>query len=285
MDLTISIVSYNTNVLLKRCITSIYRYTKGVNFEIIVADNASTDGTVSMIKKEFPKVKVIANKQNAFFAKANNQAIKIAKGKYVLILNADTYLVDNSFKKMFEFMENHPDVGACDGLEHYEDGRVLDTGSKFTTPLIDFYALSLIGKRVENKQLMNAYRLTGKDRKKTFEIDVGCDAFLMVRSEILKNINGYDENLLLFYTENDLCLRIKQVGFKIYHFGESKIMHAVSASTNKLGWKKMDIYYRDLLTYYKKNGYAFTGTSLFYLLTCEKILLQIREKITYYGIF
>lgn len=279
MDVTIVIVSYNTKDLLKRCLASIYKHIKSITVEVIVVDNASTDGTVSLVQKEFPKTIVIANKHNNFFAKANNQAFLKAKGKYILILNADTYFVDNAVGKMISYMEKHPKAGACEGLELYENGDVVPTGSQFSTPLIDFYELSLFGKWIKNKATIDAYRYAGKDRRKDFAIDVGCDAFLMVRKEILDSIAGYDETFFLYYTENDLCLRIKEKGYGVMHMGSAKVIHTVSASVAKIGWKKAELYYHDLRCYYQKHGYYFFGFLLFILLKSESFLLQIREKV------
>ncbi len=274
-DVSISIVSYNTKKLLARCLRSIYQKTKGIKFEIIVIDNNSSDGSSSMLKKDFPKVKLIENKQNNFYAGANNQALQIAGGKYFLILNADTFFVDNSIKKINDYMEKNRKVGAVEGLEIYTSGQNVDTGSLFSTPEIDFYELSLIGKRLRKQKMVSDYRISNKDRSEDFEVDVGCDAFLCVRTDILKKIGGYDNKLRLFYTENDLCLRIKKSGHKIFHLGKAKVIHEVSASTKKIGWRKLDIYYNDMLRYYVKNGYLLGGILLFILLKLEETVLKI----------
>lgn len=270
-----SIVSYNSRDLVMRCLESIFKYSKGFRFEVIVVDNASFDSTDQMIEKKFKKVKLIKNEINKYYTGANNQALKIAKGKYFLILNADTYFVDNSIKKILDFMEKDKSIGAVEGLEVYEDGSLVPNGSKFSTPLLDFYELSFIGKRLKNKDMIDEYRIINKKRDEMFDIDVGCDAFLCVRTDIFRKIGGYDTNLLLYYTENDLCLRIKELGYKIVHLGNAKVIHIVSASVQKIGWRKLDIYYRDLLTYYIKHGYIVSGLSLFFLLKIEEILLKI----------
>ena len=275
MDVTISIVSYNTKDLLERCLESIIKYTKDLRFEIIIVDNASSDGTAEMVEQKFKRVRLIKNKLNKYYTRANNQALKVAKGKCLLILNADTYFVDNSIKKIFDYMDKNKDIGTVEGLEVYEDGRLVPNGSKFSTPLLDFYELSLIGKRFKNKKMLDDYRITGKKRDQTFDIDVGCDAFLCVRTDILRKIGGYDTHFLLYYTENDLCLRIKNYGYKIVHLGSARVMHEVSASAKKIGWRKFDIFYRDLLTYYIKHGYKISGTLLFILLKFEEVLLKL----------
>lgn len=275
MDVTISIVSYNTRDLLSRCLESIFKYTKELQFEIIVIDNNSADGTAEMVEQKFDSVKLIKNKTNKYYTVANNQALKIANGKYFLILNADTYFVNNSIKKIIGYMEKNQNVGAVEGLEVYKDGKLVPNGSKFSTPLIDFYELSFIGKRVKNKKMIDDYRIINKKRDETFDIDVGCDAFLCVRTDIMKKIGGYYTNLLLYYTENDLCLRIKKLKYKIVHLGSARVMHEVSASAKKIGWKKLDIYYKDLLTYYSKHGYNISGTFLFLLLKFEELFLKL----------
>lgn len=274
-DLTISITSFNTCELLARCLNSIYKNTRNVNFEIIVVDNASTDGTRKMIKEKFKKVKLIENKKNLFYTVANNQALKIASGRYFLILNSDAYFSDNSIKKMVEKMDKNSTIGAVGGTEVYENGEIVLTGSEFSTPLIDFYELSFVGKRFKNKKMINRFKMSRKSRLSDFDVDMTSDAFLMIRTKVLKEIGGYDSNLFLYYTENDLCLRIKKKGFRVLHMGEAKVVHTVSASVKKIGWKKLDIYYHDLLHYYKKNGHPITGTMLYLLLKIEKNILKI----------
>ncbi|MGE5041740.1 MAG: glycosyltransferase family 2 protein [Candidatus Levyibacteriota bacterium] len=275
MDVTISIVSYNTAPELAKCIKSIYSYTKDIGFEVIVIDNASTDGTIEMLQEKFPQVNIIRNKKNNFYSRANNQALKIAKGRYFLILNADTYFKTNAIKKLIAYMDGNAYVGACEGLELFENGKLIPNGSQDVTPLIDFYELSLIGKRYKNKKLVRAFRYASQRRDKDFEIEVGCDAFLLVRTSLLKKIKGYDENLKLYYTENDLCLRVRKEGYKVMHKGDAYIYHKVSVSANKLKWRKLDLYYDDMLCYYHKNGYAIGGSLLFILLKAEKLLLRL----------
>lgn len=277
-DVTVSIISFNTNRLLERCLLSIFRQTKGIRFQVIVVDNGSLDGSPEMVRKKFSQAILIENSKNYYFSKANNQSLKIARGRYFLLLNSDTYFVDNSISKLISFLDKEKKVGACEGLELYEDGRVVPTGSLFSTPLIDFYELSIIGTRIKDKSLIDKYRMKDENRKDTYEIDVGCDAFLMVRTDLLRKIGGYDERMLLYYTENDLCNRIKRKNFSVVHYGSAKVMHTVSASAEKLGWRKNDIYYDDLLAYYKKHGYGVWGTALYFLLKIEEAALKILKK-------
>ena len=279
MNITISIVSYNTKEAIKRCITSIYRYTKDLSFEVIVIDNGSQDGTQEMLTElSYKNLTLILNKTNTFYSHAHNQALNKAHGRYFLILNSDVFFVDNSIKKLVQFMESHKKVGAAEGVEIYENGQILHTGSKKSSTLIDFYELSFIGKRLADlagQEKIRAFRYDGIDRRKTFEVDVACDAFLMLRTATFKQLKGYDESLKLYYTENDLCLRIQNKGYAIFHVGNARIMHTVSLSANKLKWNKLKLYYADLLQYYRKHDSLISGLLLYLLLNAEMVMLKI----------
>lgn len=275
MDVSIAIVSYNTKDFLERCLKSTFKYTKNIKFEVIVVDNASSDKSAELVIKKFPHVKLIKNKKNNYFSKANNQALRAARGRYFLLLAPDAYFIDNSVKKFVDYMDKNKKIGAVDGLELSEDKKIVITGFRFSTPLLDFYELSFIGKRIADKKALNKFRIKNRSRKDEFPIDVGCDAFLCIRTDLMKRIKGYDEKFLLFYTENDLCLRIKNEGYEIMHYPKAILIHKFSVSTKKMGWEKFDIYYKDLLNYYLKNGYKISGLFLYVLLTIEKYLLKI----------
>ncbi len=275
LDLSISIVSYNTKDLLRKCLKSIFSKTKKLKFEIYVVDNDSKDGSVEMVAEEFPQVKLIANKTNNFYTKANNQSLSRAKGKYFLILNCDTFFIDDSLEKMVDYLEKNPKVGAIEGLQLYLDQSPVPTGGNQSSPLLDFYTLSWVGNKIANQRKVANFRLEGKDRRLTFPAEVICDAFLMTRTDLFKDMGGYDENLLLYYTENDLCLRIINKGFKTIHFGRGKVMHSVNASSKKLGRKKINkIYLQDLLKYYTKWGKGLAGRLLYWDLKIEYWLLE-----------
>lgn len=250
MQLTISIVSFNTKDLLRRCLASIFKHTKGLSFEVIVVDNASTDGSAQMVKKEFPREKLIKNRANRWYTGANNQALKIAKGRYFLILNSDIFLKNNAFKTMVDYLEKHPEAGAVEPLQLYEDGRVAQTGSRHNRWWWDLIELTLLHRWLKAPA---SFRLTGTDRRKTFSADVICDAAMLVRTRRLKQTGGYDEAMKLYYTENDLCRRLQGLSLKVIHLGKAVVWHRVSASTDKAGWKIISaVYASDAKAYYRK---------------------------------
>ena len=252
IDLTISIVSYNTKDLLRRCLESIFKRTKGLKFEIIVVDNASTDGSSTMVRHQFPQVKIIANKKNRFYTAANNQALKLARGKYFLILNSDIFLTTNAFQKTVNYLDHHPRVGAIEPLQIYETGAVAPTGSRHNQALLDFFELTWLGRKIANRKLLRRLPLTRRTRRATWPVEVICDAALMVRTKVIRQIGGYDERLKLYYTENDLCRRIQGLGFTTVHYGQAQVKHRVSASTNQESWQKIShLYAQDALHYYR----------------------------------
>ena len=274
MELTIGVLSFNTIDLLRKCLKTIYKETKNIRYEIIVVDNASHDGSAMMVKNEFPNVKLICNRKNRFFAAGYNQIIKLTKGKYFVMLNSDTYLENNAFSKIMSFMKKN-NLSACEGLEIKPNGKIISTGSLFRSPLSDFYELSFIGRLFKNKKYLNKIRMKKYNRRKNFEIDVGCNAYFCAKTSVLHEIKGYDEKFFLYYTEDDISQRIKGRGYKIFHCGESFVIHEDAKSTMQLGWKRVDMFYKDLLVYHSKYNSRILSYILFYLLNIEKMIIMI----------
>lgn len=272
-QLTISIVSYNTKDLLSRCLKSVYQFTKGISFEVIIVDNASSDGSASMVANHFPQAKLIRNRQNHFYTKANNQALRQAQGKYFLILNSDTYLTTNAFKKLVDYLNHHPQVGAVEPCQVYEDGRIAATGSRHNRIWSDLVALTGLHRLIKLKTLP-------LDRKQTFPAEVISDGAMLIRTGLFKKLGGYDENFKLYYTENDLCRRIQAKKFTTFHLGSAQLSHTVSASTNKAGWKTISqIYAQDALAYYLKYGSKISAWLLFLALQFNNLLILLKQNL------
>ncbi|MEK7513967.1 MAG: glycosyltransferase [Patescibacteria group bacterium] len=262
-QLTISIVSFNTRSLLKRCLSSIYKFTQNLSFEVIVVDNASTDGSAAMVKKYFPQVKLIANSANNFYTGANNQALAIGQGEYFLILNSDIFFKDNALAKMVQYLKQHSLVGAVEPAQLYEDGRIVGTGSKHDSLWHSLTELTLLHKIFKPKSLQQ-YRMTNKDRTQVWPAPVICDAALMARTDQLKHLGGYDEKFKLYYTENDLCHRLQALGLSTVHYGLASVYHRVSASTDKAGWQTISpLYNRDAFAYYRKYHSLIQGVIIY----------------------
>ncbi|MDZ7586811.1 MAG: glycosyltransferase family 2 protein, partial [Patescibacteria group bacterium] len=279
MDLTISIVSYNTKALLRRCLASIYKYTRELNFEVIVVDNASTDGSAVMVSKNFPQVKLIRNRQNYFYARANNQALKIALGKYFLILNSDIFLKTNALKRLVDYLNQHRKVGAAEPRQVYEDGRIASTGSCHNTIWLDLVELTGLHRLIKPKSL-STFRMANQNRELTYPAEVISDGAMLIRTGLFKKIGGYDERFKLYYTENDLCHKIQTKKLNTVHCGSAQVFHTVSASTAKAGWNTISqIYAHDALKYYLKYGSKITAWILFLTLQLNNLMILAKQNL------
>jgi len=258
IDLSITIVNYNTKNLLKNCIKSIYETTKNISFEIIVVDNASSDGSIEMLKTEFPDVKIIANQENRFFARAHNQALKISQGKYLMILNSDTLILDNAFAKMVEFMDENPQCGAVGPKFLNKDFTVQSIGHRFPTFIYGLFQLCFINTIFPNNPV----------RKKRFyedinninspiEIDATGGACMLVRKEVVNKVGLLDENFLIYWEETDWCYRIHKDKWKIFYLCFAEVIHlggeATMKKTTKLSLFFEKTFYNSMLYYYKKH--------------------------------
>ena len=278
--LTISIVSFNTRALLQRCLASIYQFTRGIKFEVVVVDNHSTDGSALMVKKSFPKVKLIANTDNQFYTGANNQTLRQAQGKYLLILNSDIFLKDDALTKMVRYLERHPRVGAIECLQLYEDGRMVSTASKHNSPFLDFLELTWLGRILKPffKSQLERFRMVDKDRRQTFKAEVICDAVMMIKTDLLRSFGGYDEKFKLYYTENDLCKKVQKKKLQTVHFAAATVWHRVSASTDKAGWKTISqIYTADAYVYYRKYHSFFSAIGLNLMMQLNNLLISLKQ--------
>ena len=223
MDVSIIIVNYNTKDLIKNCINSIYKHTKDVDFEIIVSDNGSVDGSIEMIKSEFPNVILIENNANLGFGAANNRGLKIAKGKYIFYLNSDTVLLNNAVKYFFDYWENSPDkdqIGALGSNLLDVDGKVIHSYGKFLSINHEIYTtlkvlLNIskftILKVLFNKPIPKCISTCIEEKKYIGTVDyiTGADLFLKNSQD-----SEFDESFFMYCEETDLQYKISEKGLK-----------------------------------------------------------------------
>ena len=239
-DLSISIVSYNTKGLLKQCLQSIYRETKSVSFEIIVVDNASIDGTVDMVKSNFPDVNLITNKKNLGFAVANNQVMKNSKSKYILLLNPDTVVLNSSLDNLVKFMDSHPEAGVV-GPQilnpdwtfqfSYDEGISLKLffNSFILNKFLSLFKILLIPINkiryyfIKSQEIEHCLKIIEVGRIR------GC--CLLVRQEVINQVGLMDEQFFMYCEEVDWEYRMKNAGWKIYFYPFAQIIHYWGAST------------------------------------------------------
>ncbi len=206
LDLSIVIASYNTKDLLENCLQSLFEHTKDIEFEVWVVDNNSSDGSIEMVKREFPQVKLIENKDNLGFAKANNQAIGRSNSRYVLLLNSDTTLVDNSLKLMISFLDERLAIGALGCSLIRPDGKLQSIG--------------------------RGSILLGRNKPKAVNWVEG--ACLMLRREALEEVGYLDENFFFYSEDMDMCVRIRKGGWKVFSLPQAKVVHYGGGSSKNI---------------------------------------------------
>lgn len=227
MDLSIVIVSYNTKELLANCLKSISAASKSLSSETFVVDNNSKDSTASDIPKNFSWVNFIQNKKNLGFSKANNIAIKKAKGKYILILNPDTELLPETLVKTKAFMDHaSKDIAVATCRVELLSGKLdRDCRRHFPTPWTAFSHFSGLAKLFPKSKIFNSYYMGYKDENTEHEIDSCEGAFMFIRSAVLEKVGIFDEDFFFYGEDLDLCFRIKEAGYKIIYTPIVKIIH------------------------------------------------------------
>lgn len=265
---SIIILSWNTKKLLVQCLRSL-----SLNYEIIVIDNASTDGSPEMIRKEFPKVRLICNKENVGFAKGNNQGVEIATGDLVLFLNSDTFVKDGAIEKLVTFFNKSDDIVAVSPLIINENGSIQQDPCylHFPSPMMSFFYYNRILRKLSTKFFPDLlFSIT--DFRNPSEIDQLSGAALMIRRELFKKVGGFDENFPLYFEDTDLSYRLRKRGYKLMVIPEAEVIH--------LGRKSID-------SVIKKKGmeefYYLNFNSLF--LFCEKNYSKIKTFIIKLVIF
>lgn len=269
MDLSIIIVSWNVKEHLKKCLESIFKNQGNLNVEVIVIDNASSDGTSEMVKAVFPQVKLITNDKNLGFAAANNQGIRAAKGEYILFLNPDTEILPNSLQKSIEFFKKHTDVGAvgCQILNtdpSTSSGQALQPSvRRFPTLWSQFLILYKLHHLLPNLKTFRNY--LAKDFNYSVEsvVDQIMGAFILTKKEIIEKIGDFDENFYLWFEEVDFCKRLKDAGYKVYYTPAAQIIHHGAQSFNQiLTVKKQKIFNKSMRHYFKKHHGIFSWLML-----------------------
>jgi GT2 family glycosyltransferase len=227
MDLSIIIVSYNTKDFLKACVESIYKTTQNIKFEIIIVDNASTDGTIEILKKlQTPNFKLIENRENMGFSKANNVGVKQASGRYILFLNPDIVVYEKTLEGVVRFMDEHEGAGAATCKVMMPNGRIDDASHRgFPTPWNSFNHFSGLSKLFGKTKLFGGYNLGYLNINKIHEIEALAGAFMMVRRKAGEQVGWWDEDYFFYGEDLDFCYMLKQNGWKIYYVPEYSVLH------------------------------------------------------------
>ena len=254
MDLSIIIVNWNTKQLLDNCLASIYRETQNIFFEIFVVDNASSDGSAEMVTQKYPSVRLIQNQKNIGFAAANNQAIKQARGKYILVLNSDTIILKNALEKAVKIMNSRPEVGILGLKTLNKDGSIQKTVRRDPALSTQIFFPSRMKKIFPNWQPFKEYYFDDFDYEREFYVPQLQGSFLLIRREVFNKIGLLDKKFFIWFEEVDFCLRARRAGYKILYSPAGSIIHYGGVSFSQIyTLKKQGLYTRALLYYFWKN--------------------------------
>lgn len=233
IDLSICIVSWNTEALLKECLRSIFERTRGISYEVFVVDNASKDGTVKMVREHFSDVSLIVNHENRGFAAANNQAVRLAKGRHVIFQNPDTVVLGDALQTMVQFMDGHPEAGAVGCKLLNADGSIQRSTKRLLTSSIILYDNTILGRLPFLRGKLKNYKMKSFSFDRVEDVDAASGAALMVRKSILDEAGLMDEGYFMFFEEMDLCRRVRLKGYKIYFVPTALIIHFGGASRHQ----------------------------------------------------
>jgi GT2 family glycosyltransferase len=227
VDLSIVIVSWNVRELLARCLASIQAHRSSLTLEIIVIDNASTDGSPERVRAEFPDVVVMVNAENRGFATANNQAIAVATGRYVLLLNPDTLWVDDSLATLVAFLDAHPRVGAAGPKLLNADATTIQYwgGRRLPKPADTLIEYSKFDRVFPNSALSRRQLIADWDHQDSHEVECLSGACMVVRAETIREVGALDEGYPLYSEDTDWCHRIRRKGWGIHYLAEAKVIH------------------------------------------------------------
>ncbi len=252
MKLSVIIVNYNVELYLKQCLLSVFK-SRNIDFEVFVVDNNSADLSCEMVKKEFPQVKLIANKDNPGFAKANNQALAMAQGEYMLLLNPDTVVAEDTFENTCRFMDEHPDAGAL-GVKMLDGygGFLPESKRGFPSPFVAFCKIFGLSSLFPKSRLFGKYHLRYLNENECHVIDILAGAFMLMRSSTLWKMGFLDETFFMYGEDIDMSYRVTLAGYKNYYLPE-RIIHYKGESTQKDTLKYVKIFYESMLIFFKKH--------------------------------
>lgn len=253
MKLSVVIVNYKVKYFLEQCLVSALRAAKEVETELIVVDNASGDGSIEYLAPRFPDVTFISSDKNLGFARANNLAIRRSKGEYILLLNPDTIVAENTFADFVKFMDSHPEAGCCGAYMLRTDGSfALESRRGLPTPFVSFCKMSGLTNLFPKSHLFGRYYMRYLDEREVNNIEVISGAYMFLRREALDKAGLLDEDFFMYGEDIDLSYRILKSGYRNY-FIPSPILHYKGESTEKSSYRYVHTFYQAMHLFFKKH--------------------------------
>ena len=263
MKLSIVIVNYNVKYFLGQCLNSVKRAIDNIDAEVFVVDNASSDGSCDMVREQFGWVKLIASEVNLGFSKGNNLAMQQARGEYVLLLNPDTVVAEDTFQKCITFMDAHTDAGALDVRMIDGKGNFLPESKRgLPTPSVAFYKTFGLSAIFSKSKIFNRYHLGFLSEHETNEVEILSGAFMFMRKKVLDEIGLLDETFFMYGEDIDLSYRIIKAGYKNFYFADTTIIHYKGESTRKGSVNYVKVFYNAMIIFARKH-YSGNQSGLF----------------------
>ncbi len=254
MKLSVIIVNYNVRYFLEQALLAVRRAAKRLPTEVIVVDNNSVDDSVAMVREKFPEVQLICNQDNPGFAIANNQAIQLANGEYVLLLNPDTVVEEDTFERCANFMDQRPQAGGLGVRMIDGGGRFLPESKRgFPTPMVAFWKSFGMSRLFPKSRVFNRYHLGYLAEDEVHEVEVLSGAFMWLRRSVLDEIGVLDENFFMYGEDIDLSYRIVLAGYKNFYFPETTIIHYKGESTKKGSLNYVKTFYQAMIIFARKH--------------------------------
>ncbi len=281
-DVTVVIVSFNTRAVMCECLQSVYRESGFLRVQIVVVDNASTDGSAAMIERDFPDVVLIRSDVNLGFGRANNLGFEAAQGRYIVLLNSDAFLTEGALERSVAHMDANPSVGLCGGRLIGRDGALQPSARMFPTVINDLIVLSGLAARYPHSHFFGRLDRTWADEFEAAEVDWVPGAYAMVRADALNAAGFFDPRFFLYYEEVDLCLRIKQKGYSIWYWPDISVIHLGGESSRQiktLEWSRTGAQLvlwsmRSKYLYYRKHY----GLKAFLAMSLESIWYSLQSQ-------
>ncbi len=254
VDISVITVNYNVKEFVLNLIISLKKALTKYSYEIIVVDNASQDGSVEFLQEKFQDVNVIANNKNLGFGKANNQALEISKGKYILLINPDAIVREDTFEKMISFFERTKEAGLA-GCKVLNPNGTLQLACRrgFPGPWTSFTKVSGLSTLFPKNKLFAKYNLTYLDENKTYEVDAISGSFMMFKREVYEKVGGFDPDFFMYGEDLDLCYRIQKAGYKVYYVHDTEVIHYKGESTKRSSIDETKMFYDAMQIFVKKH--------------------------------
>jgi len=269
LDLSIIIVNWNTRDLLTRCLQSVYDTMSNLDFEVIVVDNASNDGSQAMVRQRFPQVRLIENDQNVGFASANNQALTVSQGHYSLLLNSDTVVLPHALEKMAQFADAHSEAGIIGCRLLNSDGSLQKSWASFPT----FWS-EVLGRNFRARRQVEEESLA-------YEVDWVGGACLLVQPAAINEVGLLDESFFMYSEETDWCFRMRRQGWKVYYLPGVEVIHLGGGSASRANATQLVRLYDSKIRFFRKHYGARQTSLLRYGLAVVNALGLTRRALTW----